>query len=310
MRTRIYIDGYNLYYGVVKNTKYKWLDPIQLVKNAVAESAPSDILTQLSSVYSTKYFTSRVIPKISFSDSAERDQSVYLNALMSQYTDAQLSIILGYHSVKQVKQRKLDPNNPKELHAGCEQVDVWRIEEKQTDINIAVQSLLDAHENTDPQQFVIVSNDTDLCPLLDALAGMAHISVGVIAPVDGVFRQPATDLEKRADWFKKRISHDDMARAQMPHLLQQSVRDSVKSGIRKPLEWYGQPELALEVFDQLFRALGKRNKCFKWLEQLPIETGIPGLPDLPKPAISMLDDVDDAELVKRHVIAFTDHLKK
>jgi len=26
MKTTIYIDGYNLYYGLVKNTQYKWLD--------------------------------------------------------------------------------------------------------------------------------------------------------------------------------------------------------------------------------------------------------------------------------------------
>jgi hypothetical protein len=26
MKTTIYIDGYNLYYGLIKNTKYKWLD--------------------------------------------------------------------------------------------------------------------------------------------------------------------------------------------------------------------------------------------------------------------------------------------
>lgn len=26
MRTSIYIDGFNLYYGAVKNTPYKWLD--------------------------------------------------------------------------------------------------------------------------------------------------------------------------------------------------------------------------------------------------------------------------------------------
>ena len=26
MRTSIYIDGFNLYYGAVKGTPYKWLD--------------------------------------------------------------------------------------------------------------------------------------------------------------------------------------------------------------------------------------------------------------------------------------------
>lgn len=26
LRTRVYIDGYNLYYGCLKGTPYKWLD--------------------------------------------------------------------------------------------------------------------------------------------------------------------------------------------------------------------------------------------------------------------------------------------
>ena len=30
MRTAIYIDGFNFYYGAVKGTSYKWLNPKQL----------------------------------------------------------------------------------------------------------------------------------------------------------------------------------------------------------------------------------------------------------------------------------------
>ncbi|WP_423930376.1 hypothetical protein [Candidatus Palauibacter sp.] len=30
MRTRIYVDGFNLYYGALKGTPFKWLDPVRL----------------------------------------------------------------------------------------------------------------------------------------------------------------------------------------------------------------------------------------------------------------------------------------
>jgi len=30
MKTTIYIDGYNLYYGALRNTAYKWLDIVRL----------------------------------------------------------------------------------------------------------------------------------------------------------------------------------------------------------------------------------------------------------------------------------------
>ena len=29
-RTRVYVDGFNLYYGALKGTRYKWLDPVRL----------------------------------------------------------------------------------------------------------------------------------------------------------------------------------------------------------------------------------------------------------------------------------------
>ncbi len=41
LKTRIYIDGYNLYYGALKRSPYKWLDPEKLIANKVIpQSAP------------------------------------------------------------------------------------------------------------------------------------------------------------------------------------------------------------------------------------------------------------------------------
>ena len=30
MRTQVYVDGFNLYYGALKDTPFKWLDPVKL----------------------------------------------------------------------------------------------------------------------------------------------------------------------------------------------------------------------------------------------------------------------------------------
>ena len=30
MRTRVYVDGFNLFYGALKGTPFKWLDPVRL----------------------------------------------------------------------------------------------------------------------------------------------------------------------------------------------------------------------------------------------------------------------------------------
>lgn len=45
MRTRVYIDGYNFYFGCLKGTPYKWLDPVSLIETLLVRSgAPESIL--------------------------------------------------------------------------------------------------------------------------------------------------------------------------------------------------------------------------------------------------------------------------
>jgi hypothetical protein len=40
MKTSIYIDGYNLYYGRLRNTKFKWLDVVALFSNMALTIEP------------------------------------------------------------------------------------------------------------------------------------------------------------------------------------------------------------------------------------------------------------------------------
>jgi 6-hydroxy-3-succinoylpyridine 3-monooxygenase len=46
LRTRVYVDGYNLYYGCVRKTAYKWLDIRALAAQILAtirhDVGPSD----------------------------------------------------------------------------------------------------------------------------------------------------------------------------------------------------------------------------------------------------------------------------
>jgi hypothetical protein len=70
MRTRVYVDGFNLYYGAVKGTPFKWLNPVELARQVLPPGHTIDKL---------KYFTARVSGA---SDSgAPARQQVYLNAL-------------------------------------------------------------------------------------------------------------------------------------------------------------------------------------------------------------------------------------
>lgn len=52
-RTIVYVDGFNFYYGEVRETPWKWLDPVDLFRNVLG---PQNDLVKI------KYFTARVQP--------------------------------------------------------------------------------------------------------------------------------------------------------------------------------------------------------------------------------------------------------
>jgi hypothetical protein len=70
MRTIAYIDGFNLYYGCLKTTGYRWLD----VKDLIVKLIPAS-----HNILKIKYFTARV-SGASDPDSPRR-QAIYLSAL-------------------------------------------------------------------------------------------------------------------------------------------------------------------------------------------------------------------------------------
>ena len=59
MDTIVYIDGYNLYYGRLRHTSYKWLDPFRLFQAILKVQDPS------SNIIKIKYFTAPVKAKFS-----------------------------------------------------------------------------------------------------------------------------------------------------------------------------------------------------------------------------------------------------
>ena len=84
-RTIVYIDGFNLYYGLLRdNAIYKWLD---LWKFA------TELVTPNNDIVAVKYFTSRVNYDPKKPSSKER-QEIYLRALQKMGT---VEIVEGYY---------------------------------------------------------------------------------------------------------------------------------------------------------------------------------------------------------------------
>jgi len=88
MKTIVYVDGFNLYYGSVKGTPYRWLNIARMC----------ELLLPRDHVHRLKYFTALVNPRPHDLDQRVR-QETYLRALK---TIPSLSVTLGYFLTHEV----------------------------------------------------------------------------------------------------------------------------------------------------------------------------------------------------------------
>ncbi len=88
MKINIYIDGFNLYYGAIKNTPYKWLDLMKM----------SELLFPNDTINKIKYFSARVSARATDPDQPIR-QATYWRALK---TIPNLEIIEGTFLTKDI----------------------------------------------------------------------------------------------------------------------------------------------------------------------------------------------------------------
>lgn len=204
MKTNIYVDGFNLYYGALKGTSYRWLDIAKLC----AIMLPRDQIVEI------KYFTALVSPRPSNPDQATRQQT-YLRALQ---TIPNLQIIYG-HFLSHEIMMPLAP--PKSGYAK-----VIKTEEKGSDVNIAVHLVSDAYKNAFDAA-VVLSNDSDLLPPIKFVKEDLGKLVGILNPQ----KHPSAVLTATAH-FVKNIRPTVLANSQFPSSLQDA-----KGIFTKPISW-------------------------------------------------------------------------
>ena len=164
-RTIVYIDGFNLYYGCLKGTSYRWLDVC----------AFADRLLPRNHVIAVKYFTARVSDTTDDPQQSTR-QDTYLRALQAQ---PRLSLIEGTFLFKR-RRLRLAP----EQKGAPATVDVQVAEEKGSDVNLAVHLLHDGHLGR-YDAAVVISNDSDLKLPVDL--ARQRVPVGLVNPAGGYF---------------------------------------------------------------------------------------------------------------------------
>lgn len=179
-RTIVYVDGFNFYYGAVRGTPWKWLDPVALFLRVLG---PQNALLKV------KYFTARVRPSPHDPDVNVR-QDAYLRALEAHCPLVELQF--GHFLRHRVSMESANPPPPTS--------EVWKTEEKGSDVNLALQVLndawLDAYDCA-----VVVSNDSDLAESLRLVKAQHGKVIGIVTPGAPV-RKTSRQLSQHADFIK------------------------------------------------------------------------------------------------------------
>ena len=204
MRTTIYVDGFNLYYGCLRNTNYKWLDLSALFPR---------ILKKKHKIEEINYFTAHVKPTDGDENIHFRQQA-YLNALKSL---SLMKFHYGNFENYNVKLRKKQPPH--------DRVEVIKTEEKGSDVNLATHILNDAWLNK-YDCAVVVSNDSDLSEAMVLIKKhFPQKLLGLISPSTTVSKK----LAKQSD-FQRFIRKSDLEKSQFPDTIQ-------GTNITKPKSW-------------------------------------------------------------------------
>ena len=209
-RTIVYIDSFNLYYGCLKHTPYRWLNIEQMCT----------LLLPDHQILAIKYYTARIKPPADDPDKAVR-QEVYLRALA---TLPLVTMTFGQYLSHVIKRPLANPPA-----TGSALVDIINNEEKGSDVNIATHMVLDAAKNA-YDVAVLVSNDSDLQEPLRVVRQEFGKPVGILCPLNRD-RKASRELTRYAT-FTKRIRANVLQASQFPA----SVTDS-RGTIHQPTKW-------------------------------------------------------------------------
>lgn len=256
MKTFVYVDGFNVYYGCLKRSPYKWLNLAALMKQVL----PANL-----TVARIKYFTAHV-SGASDPDSPKR-QDAYIRALKTlpeievywgsflakniwrpiinlpvggapiHAPPAPITLPAGAHAVAlagatpQVvvvgnypprgSKRKKKVSRPVRDALRCE---VHTMEEKGSDVNLAAHLLNDAWK-AEFEVAVVVSNDTDLLTPIQMVKEERGKPVVVVCP----------DIKRAAS--SKLVGVASSVRRIRPAMLAASQFPAVMGTIRKPAGW-------------------------------------------------------------------------
>ena len=209
MITRVYIDGFNLYYRALKDTPFRWLDLRKL----------AEVLFPQDDIQEVYYFTARLDARPG-NPNQPRRQLIYLRALA---TLPGFNVHFGTFR-SGIRHRPL----AEPMQGLPTYVLVRDSEKKGSDVNLATRLLVDGF-NREYEQAVIVSNDADFAGAMRYVRDDLGLRVTLVNP-DPRNRSPR-DLADSATYVK-RLWKSHLRRSQFPSTLKDEV-----GVITKPAGW-------------------------------------------------------------------------
>lgn len=214
MKTYFYIDGFNFYYSAVKGTPLRWLDFQSLFSRVFPKNQVDCI----------KYFTAEV-QALPGDPGQPLRQQVYWRALR---TLPNFEIHLGHFRTRKTRAKVVSP-------PPCT-IEVFKTEEKGSDVNLAAHLLLDGFRgNYDCA--IVVSGDSDLVTPIRMVRDELRKPVGVLNPqrLSGPNAKPerkSAGLNHAASFYKKGLRWGQLEKSQFP----ESIRDP-NGLIHQPRSW-------------------------------------------------------------------------
>lgn len=263
LRTRVYIDGYNLYYGCLKGTAFKWLDLLALfekriIPSALLEHNGKPLASELLPV-AVKFFTAKIIEKAAKAPDSVASQAHYHSALR-KFHQGRVEVIEGYYSLIESKAKIVDAEAPRKWPRDCSEILVWKLEEKQSDVNLALQLYHDAMSGQ-IDHAIVATNDTDIAPALAMLRKHTLVKIGLVIPTRNRQRVPNAALQEHVHWCRRSINDDELRATQLPRVIVGGRQPTLK-----PDTWYAQPALFKSILKEAIQVKGSRTAAFKWME--------------------------------------------
>jgi uncharacterized LabA/DUF88 family protein len=206
----VYVDGFNLYKGQLESRpENKWLD-LECLFDSLLDEYSIDRIH-----YFTAHFRGRANPD---DPTAPDRQAAYLRALE---TLPRVTIHRSQFTIHPSRARLRGT-------ATLAWADVWKVQEKGSDVKLAVQLVVDAVEGK-YDAFVVVSSDSDLGAALDVAINRFDRHVIVVYPRD----ERTKEFERIGVRSSLYLRPSLVAQSQLPEIV---VSRSGRP-VRRPTEW-------------------------------------------------------------------------